>query len=71
MSKEKHWIFTFGDGQKHEGYYVKIYGTCESARKEMFARYGNDWSFQYSEEEWAAWCEKAKQCGVPIEKELK
>lgn len=30
--KEKYYVFTFGVGQKHGGYYVKIKGTYEGAR---------------------------------------
>lgn len=46
------WIFTFGCGQKHAGHYVKISGTFAEARKKMFEKYGDEWCFQYSEEEW-------------------
>lgn len=49
---EKNWYFTFGCGQPNAGYYVKIKGTYDSARQKMFDRYGEDWGFQYSEEEW-------------------
>ncbi len=48
---ERSWIFTFGCGQKHAGHYVKIFGTFNSARNEMIRRYGTDWCFQYTEEE--------------------
>lgn len=50
------WIFTFGCGQKYEGGYVKVYAkTYQGARAKMIARYGSDWAFQYSEEEWDEW----------------
>ena len=52
------WVFTFGSGQKHEGYLVKIQGTRNSARKKMFENYGEDWAFQYSLEEWGEWLRK-------------
>lgn len=52
VSKEQYWYFTFGCGQKHGGHYVKIYGTYASAMGEMFKRFGEEWCFQYSEEEW-------------------
>lgn len=53
--EEGWWIFTFGQGQKYTGYYVKIWGTYESARNKMFQKYGNEWAFQYSLEEWDKW----------------
>jgi hypothetical protein len=31
---------------------VKIKGTYGQARAKMFEKYGDDWSFQYSEDEW-------------------
>lgn len=46
------WYFTFGCGQKHQGHYVKIYGSFLLAREEMCKRYGSEWAFQYSEKEW-------------------
>ena len=50
------WVFTFGYGQKHEGKFVKIYGRdFGDARQVMFDRYGREWAFQYSEEEWSDW----------------
>jgi len=45
--------FTFGFGQKHENCFTvieaKSYG---EAREIMFDRFGNKWSFQYTEEQW-------------------
>lgn len=64
------WVFTFGAGQKHEGHFVRISGTFEEARAEMFARYGKEWAFQYSEEEWNDWCERAEKIGARVETEL-
>lgn len=55
--KEQWWVFTFGCGQKHEGKYVKIYGTHEDARNKMFDKYGSEWAFQYSMEQWNNWLE--------------
>ena len=52
MEEKQWWIFTFGYGQQHEGMYVKIYGTFESARRKMFERYGSEWAFQYNEKDW-------------------
>jgi len=70
MKDEQFWYFTFGSGQKYAGHYVKIKGTFSSARKEMFARFGAGWSFQYSEQEWADWCKNAMTYGCRIETEL-
>ncbi len=43
--------FTFGCGQKHEGGYHVIEGEDpEANRKEMFRRFGTQWSFQYDGE---------------------
>lgn len=50
--KRQYWIFTFGCGQQHAGFYVKIWGTFGEARQKMFDKYGSEWSFQYSEEKW-------------------
>lgn len=77
---KQNWIFTFGCGQKHEGYYVKIYGTYDEARQEMISRYGREFAFQYSEEEWDKWVKQAEEQAIAIygdkrfamiEKELK
>lgn len=67
--KERWWVFTFGKGQEHEGYYVKIWGTYSSARSKMMKRYGLAWSFQYSFEDWIDWVAQAPAF-TPIEKEL-
>ena len=69
MENKLWWIFTFGSGQEHAGYYVKIYGTWSEARKKMFEKYGENWSFQYSEAEWENWVSNCPSC-LPIEKEL-
>lgn len=52
MDDKKWYIFTFGSGQQNAGHYVKIFGTYDSARREMVCRYGLQWGFQYSEDEW-------------------
>ena len=46
------WYFTFGGGQKHAGHFVKFFGTWMATRQKMFDKYGSNWAFQYSEEEW-------------------
>lgn len=71
MKQQKHeyWIFTFGSGQQHAGYYVKIMGTFGEARQKMIDRYGLKWGFQYSEEEWEKF-EQDPNRWWPMEKEL-
>ena len=67
------WYCTFGCGQKHAGHYVKIKGTFEDAREEMFARYGKEWCLQYSEKQWNEWVQHCKETGREhwLETELK
>ncbi|MEU4399738.1 hypothetical protein [Micromonospora orduensis] len=47
LAAEQDWYFTFGSGQEHDGKYVVIHGTYDSARDEMLEHFGNRWSFQY------------------------
>lgn len=48
----KNYYFTFGYGQEHEGYYVKIIAESYSdARETMLMVYGRKWAFQYNEEQ--------------------
>lgn len=60
-TERQNWIFTFGGNKLHEGKYIKIFGTWCEARNEMLVRYGTDWGFQYSEEEWEAYVKEAKE----------
>lgn len=78
--KEQVWIFTFGYGQKHEGHYVKFFGTYSEARNQMREKYGTQWGFQYSEKEWNDYVKEAELIAeriygskkfARIEKELK
>lgn len=69
MAKDEWWVCTFGSGQIHAGYYVKIKGTYIEARQKMFERYGNKWAFQYSWEEWER-RKKDPYRMYPMEKEL-
>lgn len=66
---KRYWIFTFGCGQEHAGYYVKIYGSFMEARRKMVDRYGYKWAFQYSDKEWAK-MEKNPNRLYPLEKEF-
>ena len=61
METKQWWTFTFGYGQKHEGMFVRIYGTFDSARRIMFERNGQEWAFQYSEAEWQDWEDRRPQ----------
>lgn len=64
------WIFTFGAGQKHEGYYVRVTAdSYDNARKKMVDKYGIEWAFQYSSEEWDRCCEN-RPYYIPVETEL-
>lgn len=55
---EQDWLFTFGadhthpdTGQRLGRSFVRIHGTCDSTRDDMFTAFGNRWSHQYSSEE--------------------
>ena len=50
MSKY-YFTFLMSDGSRRMCYHVEE-GTYEEARQKMVAKYGTDWAFQYSEEEW-------------------
>ena len=41
------WFFSFGYGHAHPQRFVRIHGTQNSTRGEMFRRYGDKWCFQY------------------------
>lgn len=62
--KNEWWIFTFGANQKNAGHYVKIYGTFNDARQEMFRRHGDSWAFQYSLAEWSDHVEHMRKIGA-------
>jgi hypothetical protein len=48
----REWIFTFGHGHTpNQNYFVRITGTFEGARLEMFRRFGRGWSMQYESED--------------------
>jgi hypothetical protein len=51
----KKYYFTFGCGidDNHRNCYTVIEAAdYESAREEMFRRFGNKWAFQYDEKDW-------------------
>lgn len=64
------WYFTFGQnhthpdtGQSMKDYWVESYGTYDEARQRMVAKYGRQWSMQYSEDNWedhAKWFPKGR-----------
>ena len=51
MNKTQEWLFTFGYGQAYPNKFVRIKGSKLESRMEMFKRYGDKWSFQYSAED--------------------
>lgn len=52
MQKVENWYFTFMQRQHGlQDKYVKIKGSYQHAREEMCRRYGNEWAFQYNEED--------------------
>lgn len=67
--KDEWYIFTFGVGQQNEGKYVKVRGNYGTARQKMVERYGLNWAFQYSEEQWNTWL-KEKPSYIHAETEL-
>ena len=68
--KEQKWVFTFGSGQEHAGKYVVFSGTFGEAREKMFKKFGSEWAFQYSEQEWQEWVERCKKMGYPAETQM-
>lgn len=69
MSNET-WVFTFGCGQRHAGHFVRLSGTHDEAREKMFRLFGEEWCWQYSEEQWAECLKRAKDRGIAPEREL-
>lgn len=69
MKKEEWWVFTFGCGHPHAGYYVKIKGSFDEARKKMFQKYGAKWGLQYSWDEWTKIRDNPERW-YPLEEEL-
>ena len=54
----REYVFTFGVGDpENAGRFVRIRGTYDGARQQMFARFGKSWGFQYRSED-AAGVEK-------------
>jgi hypothetical protein len=45
---EQEWLFTFGSGQQHDGRFVRITGTHDSARARMVEVFGTAWCDQYT-----------------------
>lgn len=55
MASQQWFVFTFGSGQPNEGKYVRVFGTFEEARVKMIEKYGRQWGFQYTSEQWSNW----------------
>ena len=53
--KERWYVFTFCHGRKNGGHYVKFFGTYGGARQQMIDKYGTDWAFQYTLDDWERW----------------
>jgi hypothetical protein len=51
LPEKSNWYFTFMQKQEHKNRYVKIHGTFFEAREKMVKAFGDQWCFQYSEEE--------------------
>lgn len=57
MTDQRDWIFTFGfdhfaeDGTTLRNRFVRIHGTYDEARAEMFRLFGRKWAFQYASED--------------------
>ena len=65
------YIFTFGSDHLLGQHYQPIYAkSASAARVKMLSRYGEDWAFQYTEEEWEKWEKTTKRLGIIIEREL-
>ena len=71
VERPRWWVFTFGCGHKHAGHYIRIFGTFSEARTEMVDRYGRQWAFQYSEDEWERTVRIMECMDWPVETELK
>lgn len=69
MEPKRNWVFTFGSNHKYPGRYIKLYGTYDSTRDEMFEMFGSDWAFQYAEETWEDMKNDPKR-SWPMEEEL-
>lgn len=67
----KIWYFTFlGSDPIHKNHVQPIIArSYMDARYAMFEKYGSNWAFQYSEDEWNKWCNERPNY-FPVEKEL-
>ena len=64
------YVFTFGIGVPNGGRFVRVYGTYEEARNQMFETYGRAWAFQYAEGQWKQVLRDSKERGYPVETEM-
>ena len=72
-NKKQLYFFTFGSGQKHQGYVQPVLASSwGQAREKMVELNGTDWAFQYTEAQWNKWKEDVFEKNIPIsiEKEL-
>lgn len=55
------YYFRFGANDTHRNcYHVEIAENKEKAREQMIKKYGTNWAFQYTEDEWLISCEHYK-----------
>lgn len=52
MTNTQEWIFTFGIDHKNSGKCVRLKGSYDKARSDMFRLFGRNWAAQYSPTEW-------------------
>ena len=48
----QYYYFTFGNGQKCAGKYIKLLGTFDTTRDEIINKFGTKWSMQYNKKDW-------------------
>ena len=67
----KKFIFTFTQSHPLRDFYQPIYARDSlTARAKMFEIYGENWGFEYTEEQWKMWEEEAMRMGVPLQSSL-
>lgn len=67
----KKFIFTFPRRHPLKNHYQPVIANDSvSARERIFERYGEDWAFQYTVDEWVKWQLEAMSIGLKLETEL-
>ncbi len=52
LQSSNNYYFTFGQGHEFDGYYVKLNGEWMETREKMFSKFGSNWAFQYTHDDW-------------------